>query len=92
VVGAGAPDDRNWDEVEDAIFTAGDQGDDLPAIGSFMLYKLEPPLKHKEDFDKWYDGIVKILRGHGLHRLIDKSIERPVRSSPNAQIWMKLSM
>jgi hypothetical protein len=38
--------------VEDTIYTAGDYGDDLPAIGNFVLYKLEPLLKHKEDFDK----------------------------------------
>lgn len=36
------------------------------AIGSFILYKLEPLLKYKEDFDRWFDGIVKILKGYSL--------------------------
>lgn len=37
-LGAGAADNRNWDDFEDVIYTAGDQGDDLPAIGSFVSY------------------------------------------------------
>jgi hypothetical protein len=56
------------------------------------LYKLEPQLKDKEDFDYWYGGVVRILRCHGLQRLIDINVERPMRDSPNAQAWVELSM
>ncbi|KAJ6190365.1 hypothetical protein N7519_000386 [Penicillium mononematosum] len=87
--GVGAPADRDWDAVEDAI---GDQGDGLPAVGSFVLYKLFPPLKHKEHFDIWFQIVTLILESHGLHRLIDKSIERPMRNSQNAETWKELSL
>ncbi|KAJ9492653.1 hypothetical protein VN97_g549 [Penicillium thymicola] len=90
--GVGAPSDRNWNGITKMIYTAGDQGDKLPAVGSSVLYKLDPQLKHKEEFDQWYEGIVKILRGHNLHRLIDNAIERPLRNSPNAELWIQLSM
>ncbi|CAI7574783.1 unnamed protein product [Penicillium glandicola] len=90
--GAGAPEDRDWDTVEDVTDTIGDQGEGLPTIGSFVLYKLEPLLKEKEDFDNWFSAVSRILEGHGLQRLIDKTILRPTRNSPNAETWMKLSM
>ncbi|KAJ6118841.1 hypothetical protein N7471_013461 [Penicillium samsonianum] len=90
--GTGAPEDRDWDTVEDVTDTIGDQGEGLPAIGSFVLYKLEPLLKEKEDFDNWFNAVSRILEGHGLQRLIDKNILRPTRNSPNAETWMKLSM
>ncbi|CAP93265.1 hypothetical protein PCH_Pc16g05950 [Penicillium rubens Wisconsin 54-1255] len=87
--GVGAPDDRDWDAVEDAT---GDQGVGLPPVGSFVLYNLFPPLKHKQHFDIWFQIVTLILESYGLHRLIDKSIERPMRNSPNAEKWMELSL
>lgn len=49
--GTRALEDRDWDIVEDVTDTIGDQGEGLPTISSFVLYKLEPLLKEKEDFD-----------------------------------------
>ncbi|KAI3281062.1 hypothetical protein DTO002I6_9976 [Penicillium roqueforti] len=92
LVGVGAPKNKDWDEVEDASYSTGDQSEGLPAVGSFVLYKMEPLLKEKEDFDNWLGMVTKILESHGLHRLIDKNIERPDRDAANAETWMKLSM
>lgn len=36
--------------------------------------------------------VTKILESHGLHHLIDKTIERPDRDAAIAETWMKLSM
>ncbi|KAJ5922117.1 hypothetical protein N7516_009820 [Penicillium verrucosum] len=91
-LGPGAPDDRNWADFIDAMNTTGDQGDYLPVIGNFSLHKVEPRLKHKEDFDTWYHSVVNILRGRGLHRLINTALEKPMRNSPNAEAWMNMSM
>ncbi|KAJ5971829.1 uncharacterized protein N7479_001747 [Penicillium vulpinum] len=94
LVGPGAAIGKNWDAIEDTDQTtaSGDQSNGLPEIGSFVLYKIEPPLKEKEDFDEWYDTVTRILEGHSLHRLIDKNIERPDTDSEDAEKWMKLSI
>jgi hypothetical protein len=36
--------------------------------------------------------VYKILRGHHLHRLIDKNIERPDTDAENAEDWVTLSI
>ncbi|KAJ5836274.1 hypothetical protein N7447_002300 [Penicillium robsamsonii] len=92
--GPGSVGGKDWTSVEDADQTTlgGDQGEGLPEIGSFVLYKIEPPLKEKEDFDTWLDTVTKILQGHNLHRLINKEVEKPDRDSENAEKWMKISM
>ncbi|KAJ5868408.1 hypothetical protein N7534_002961 [Penicillium rubens] len=91
-IGRGATKSKDWYAYLDIVRTNGTQADKLPKIGSFVLYKLEPPLKNKEDFDNWYNGVYKILRGHHLHRLIDKNIERPDIDAENAEDWVTLSI
>jgi hypothetical protein len=91
-IGRGAAKSKDWYAYLDTVRTNGTQADKLPKIGSFVLYKLEPPLKNKEDFDNWYNGVYKILRGHHLHRLIDKNIERPDTDADNAEDWVTLSI
>ncbi|KAJ6147945.1 MAG: hypothetical protein LBE64_08300 [Acinetobacter pittii] len=91
-IGAGAPSDDNWYEYIDAVQTGGTQADKLPVIGSFVLYKLEPSLKNKEDFNTWYDRVYRILRGYRLHKLIDKNVERPYIDAPDAENWFTLSI
>jgi hypothetical protein len=71
----------------DALDTAigGDQSEGLPEIGSFLLFEIEPVLKGREDFDYWLDTVTSNLRGHSLHRLINKDIKKPARNSVNAE-------
>ncbi|CRL28833.1 unnamed protein product [Penicillium camemberti] len=66
------PNDRNWYDKEDVAVT--DQSVGLPVIGTFNLYKITLPLKHREDLDNWIDTVEKILEGHNLQNLIKKSV------------------
>lgn len=83
------PNDRNWYDEEDVVVT--DQSVGLPEIGTFNLYKITPPLKHREDLDNWIDTVEKILEGHNLQNLIKKSVPWPTRRDPNGQKWRTLS-
>ncbi|KAJ6140009.1 hypothetical protein N7471_006495 [Penicillium samsonianum] len=38
--GTGAPKDKDWDAVEDAVKTTRDQSETLPAVGSFIPGRL----------------------------------------------------
>lgn len=89
--GIGAPDDKNWDEVERVQSMAPDQGYDLPDPAIITLYKITPQLTSSDDFDAWEAMVVKQLWGLKLHNLIDDKIERPYRNAENAEPWVDLS-
>ena len=91
-IGRGVTKSKDQYAYLDTVRTNRTQADKLPKIGSFVLYKLEPPLKNKEDFDNQYNGVYKILRGHHLYRLINKNIERPDIDVENAEDQVTLSI
>jgi hypothetical protein len=84
------PHDNNWHEDIDE--EVADQSVGLPEIGSFTLYAITPPLLDPEDLEMWIDEVQKTLRGHNLHKLIDKSIPWPTRDNPNGRKWKALSI
>jgi hypothetical protein len=89
--GPGAPNNNDWHEVIEAI-QAKNQGEDLPASGTFTLSLIPSLLKEAGNFDEWYNVVIQILQNHGLDRLIDLSFPRPMRNAVEAENWMKCSM
>ncbi|KAJ5922674.1 hypothetical protein N7516_010377 [Penicillium verrucosum] len=75
------PDNNNWHDEEDVLVI--DQAVGLPDVGTFNLYKITPPLKEREDLDKWIDKVEKILESHNLYNLVKRSIPWPSRRDPN---------
>ncbi|KAJ5926178.1 hypothetical protein N7516_007951 [Penicillium verrucosum] len=67
------PDNNNWHDEEDVLVI--DQAVGLPDVGTFNLYKITPPLKEREDLDKWIDKVEKILESHNLHNLMSSSLD-----------------
>ncbi|CAG7953372.1 unnamed protein product [Penicillium nalgiovense] len=89
--GPGARSNRDWDEVGSENPSDEDQSTDLPEPGSFSIFCPVAPLEKRGDFDGWFTAIEKSLRPN-LHRLLDATIKRPRRDSPNAEKWMQLSL
>ncbi|KAJ6191074.1 hypothetical protein N7519_001095 [Penicillium mononematosum] len=89
--GADARSNSDWDEVASENPTEEDQSTDLPEPGSFTIFCPIVPLEKRGDFDEWFTAIEKSLRPN-LHRLLDATIKRPARDTPNAEKWMQLSM
>ncbi|KAJ5406820.1 hypothetical protein N7465_008104 [Penicillium sp. CMV-2018d] len=83
------PHNRNWYDEED--ITPDDQSVGLPEIGTFTLFMITPPPKHKVDLDNWLDKVEKILESHNLHNLIKKDVLWPHRDSENGQKWKTIS-
>ncbi|KAJ5961192.1 uncharacterized protein N7479_008342 [Penicillium vulpinum] len=89
-VKSGAPSNCDWDEVEFENPTDEDQSTDLPDQCRFEVFFIEP-LKERENFDVWLEGVEQYLRPLTLHHLLDATIKRPFRDSPNAEKWRQLS-
>lgn len=64
--------DKDWHAKKDV--TVADQSVGLPNIGTVILFKITPPLKHKVDLDKWINKVEKILESHNSQNLIKKDV------------------
>ncbi|OQE37651.1 hypothetical protein PENCOP_c009G08430 [Penicillium coprophilum] len=85
---------RDWSTLLPAEKTNGetDQAFQLPEIDCFTLYQFPCVLKHPSDYETWRSDIHHTLKMHKLHRLIDHSIVRPYKDSPNARRWQQTSI
>ncbi|KAJ5788450.1 hypothetical protein N7457_003440 [Penicillium paradoxum] len=86
---ADRPDNSDWKEVIHA--PVENQAVNLPELGSFILDKITPPLKEREDANEWIDKAEKILDSHNLHHLINCAVPWPKRNNPDGKKWMTLS-
>ncbi|KAJ5185766.1 hypothetical protein N7491_006366 [Penicillium cf. griseofulvum] len=85
---------RDWSTLLPAERPNGqmDQAFQLPEIECFTLYRFPCVLKHPSHYTEWRKEIFYTLKMHNLHRLIDSSITRPYKDSPNARRWQQMSI
>ncbi|KAJ5383202.1 hypothetical protein N7517_001113 [Penicillium concentricum] len=85
---------RDWSTLLPAEKPDGpvDQAFQLPVIECSTLYRFPCALKHPSEYETWRNEIYHTLKIHNLHRLIDSSIERPYKDSPNARNWQQMSI
>jgi len=92
LLGPGAEPDLNWELVQKDSIAEGNQATDLPERNPVALPTVSLSLDHNVRFHDSHAEVVKALRSYNLHRLIDSSIERRLRSDPNAEKWFRLSL
>lgn len=63
----------------------------LQRVNYAVLYEFSIPLKYPSQFVSWHRAVTQILRMWMLDPLIDCSIPRPPRGSPNFRLWSESS-
>lgn len=80
---------REWKNQE--ISSTEDQSTNLPELGDYTLYRFAKDLTDPTDFELWLKATKSTLEGIGLDRLINLSLKRPLRDSPDGDKWYRTS-